>query len=119
MEVHGHTHSPRKKWTHYFWEFFMLFLAVFCGFLAEYQLDIKLKKTEKKFLQRHFTKHEKEFSSFNQWDSFSKVKIKSAENATRILRSDRSKWNDTLLYKNLTTLTTVFPLSLRTEPMSK
>ncbi len=35
MEVHSHTHSPRKKWTHYFWEFLMLFLAVFCGFLAE------------------------------------------------------------------------------------
>ena len=39
MEVHAHTHSPRKKWTHYFWEFLMLFLAVFCGFLAEYQLE--------------------------------------------------------------------------------
>jgi hypothetical protein len=35
MEVHTHTHSARKKWTHYFWEFLMLFLAVFCGFLAE------------------------------------------------------------------------------------
>jgi hypothetical protein len=35
MEVHAHTHSPRKKWTHYFWEFLMLFLAVFCGFIAE------------------------------------------------------------------------------------
>ena len=35
MEVHGHTHTERKKWTHYFWEFLMLFLAVFCGFLAE------------------------------------------------------------------------------------
>ncbi len=35
MEVHAHSHSPRKKWTHYFWEFLMLFLAVFCGFLAE------------------------------------------------------------------------------------
>jgi hypothetical protein len=35
MEVHNHTHTARKKWTHYFWEFFMLFLAVFCGFLAE------------------------------------------------------------------------------------
>ncbi len=30
MEVHAHTHSPRRKWTHYFWEFLMLFLAVFC-----------------------------------------------------------------------------------------
>ncbi len=42
MEVHAHTHTVdpdshrgRKKWTHYFWEFLMLFLAVFCGFLAE------------------------------------------------------------------------------------
>src|ERR1700752_1669296 len=42
MEVHanshlasGETHTARKKWTHYFWEFLMLFLAVFCGFLAE------------------------------------------------------------------------------------
>jgi hypothetical protein len=35
MEVHHHAHTSRKKWTHYFWEFIMLFLAVFCGFLAE------------------------------------------------------------------------------------
>jgi len=35
MEVHSHTHTERKKWTHYLWEFLMLFLAVFCGFMAE------------------------------------------------------------------------------------
>jgi len=35
MEVHQHSHTARKKWTHYLWEFVMLFLAVFCGFLAE------------------------------------------------------------------------------------
>jgi len=35
MEVHAHSHTARKKWTHYFWEFLMLFLAVFCGFMAE------------------------------------------------------------------------------------
>jgi hypothetical protein len=35
MEVHAHTHTERKKWAHYLWEFLMLFLAVFCGFLAE------------------------------------------------------------------------------------
>ena len=39
MEVHTHTHTARKKWTHYFWEFLMLFLAVFCGFLAENQRE--------------------------------------------------------------------------------
>ncbi|HEX5651817.1 MAG TPA: hypothetical protein VFX58_02010 [Chitinophagaceae bacterium] len=44
MEVHTHTHTARKKWTHYFWEFLMLFLAVFCGFLAEYQLEHKIER---------------------------------------------------------------------------
>ncbi|HSU29252.1 MAG TPA: hypothetical protein VLJ68_12785 [Chitinophagaceae bacterium] len=39
MEVHAHTHTARKKWTHYLWEFLMLFLAVLCGFLAENQRE--------------------------------------------------------------------------------
>ena len=39
MEVHAHSHTERKKWTHYLWEFLMLFLAVFCGFLAENQRE--------------------------------------------------------------------------------
>ena len=39
MEVHTHTHTERKKFTHYLWEFLMLFLAVFCGFLAENQRE--------------------------------------------------------------------------------
>lgn len=39
MEVHHHSHTARKKWSHYFWEFLMLFLAVFCGFLAENQRE--------------------------------------------------------------------------------
>ena len=35
MEIHSHSHTPRKKWTHYFWEFLMLFLAVTLGFFVE------------------------------------------------------------------------------------
>src|SRR6187402_359777 len=55
MEVHAHAHASdpdshrgRKKWTHYFWEFFMLFLAVFCGFLAEYKLEHTIEKSREK-----------------------------------------------------------------------
>src|SRR6185436_2334156 len=52
MEVHSHTHTARKKWTHYIWEFIMLFFAVFSGFLAEYQLEHKIEKERaEKFLQ--------------------------------------------------------------------
>src|SRR5438309_5974112 len=37
MEVHKHPHhvTHKKKWTEYLLEFFMLFLAVFLGFIAE------------------------------------------------------------------------------------
>src|SRR5574338_330570 len=35
MEVHHHPHPEGKRLKHYLFEFFMLFLAVFCGFLAE------------------------------------------------------------------------------------
>jgi hypothetical protein len=48
MEVHAHTHTPRKKWTHYLWEFLMLFLAVFCGFLAENQREHIVEKQRAK-----------------------------------------------------------------------
>jgi hypothetical protein len=48
MEVHHHAHTARKKWTHYFWEFLMLFLAVFCGFFAEYQLEHTIEKNKEK-----------------------------------------------------------------------
>ena len=48
MEVHAHSHTPRKKWTHYFWEFLMLFLAVSLGFYAENLREGILHKKEVK-----------------------------------------------------------------------
>src|SRR6187397_2522564 len=46
MEVHHHPHTSdpdmhrgRKKWTHYFWEFLMLFLAITLGFFVENQRE--------------------------------------------------------------------------------
>jgi len=39
MEVHHHSHTERKSWKHYFWEFFMLFLAVTLGFFVENQRE--------------------------------------------------------------------------------
>lgn len=50
MEVHTHAHTERKRLKHYLFEFFMLFLAVFCGFLAENQREHFVEK-----------RHEKEF----------------------------------------------------------
>ncbi|MBK9661472.1 MAG: hypothetical protein IPO68_16495 [Chitinophagaceae bacterium] len=52
MEVHHHAHTARKKWTHYFWEFLMLFLAVFCGFLAENQREHYVKLNGQRSMQK-------------------------------------------------------------------
>jgi hypothetical protein len=59
MEVHHHAHDPaaphhKKNWKSYFWEFLMLFLAVFCGFLAEYQLEHKIERDRAKELAKSF-----------------------------------------------------------------
>lgn len=49
MEVHHHTHVP-KNWKSLIGEFLMLFLAVFCGFLAEYQLEHMVESTREEQL---------------------------------------------------------------------
>ena len=55
MEVHHHAHHEGKKnWKSYIWEFLMLFLAVFCGFLAEYQLEHKIEKDRAAELAKSF-----------------------------------------------------------------
>ena len=59
MEVHHHPHTAdpgghrgRKKWAHYFFEFLMLFLAVFAGFLAEnWREHIVERKREKEYIR--------------------------------------------------------------------
>jgi hypothetical protein len=58
MEVHHHTHPAhgKKTWKNYFWEFLMLFLAVFCGFLAEWQLEHVIEHSrEKEFMESMVT----------------------------------------------------------------
>ena len=51
MEVHQLKEHKKKSWITYLFEFFMLFLAVFCGFLAEYQLEHIIERDrEKEFI---------------------------------------------------------------------
>ena len=55
MESHAHHihKSPGQGWKHYFFEFLMLFLAVFAGFLAENQREHFVEhQREKKFARR-------------------------------------------------------------------
>src|ERR1700704_3755326 len=50
MEVHKHPHhvTHRKKWGEYLLEFFMLFLAVFLGFVAENIRETSVERHQEK-----------------------------------------------------------------------
>ena len=81
MEVHAHTHTARKKWTHYFWEFIMLFLAVFCGFLAEYQLEHKIEKDRaKQYIISFYEDLKNDTTRLNQLIEYDDKKIAALNN---------------------------------------
>src|SRR5215510_665779 len=58
MEVHKHPHhiTHKKKWGEYLLEFFMLFLAVFLGFVAENIREISVEhEHEKQFAKELYS----------------------------------------------------------------
>ena len=56
MEVHHHAHTARNKWTHYFWEFLMLFFAVTLGFFVENQREHYIEDQRAKALAQNLYK---------------------------------------------------------------
>lgn len=42
MEVHAHTHTPRKKWSHYFWHIFILCICINVTAQSPIEYDIVL-----------------------------------------------------------------------------
>ena len=76
MEVHHHSHTERKKLTHYFWEFFMLFLAVTLGFFVENQREhYSEHKREVEYVRSMIEDLKEDTGSFNQL-----IQINSAAN---------------------------------------
>jgi hypothetical protein len=99
MEVHHHSHTSRKKWTHYFWEFLMLFLAVFCGFLAENEREHMIEhKRAKQFARSLLSDLKADTSALNTAMGFGNRKIEAAGNLITLIEQPRQKWNDTLIY---------------------
>lgn len=100
MEVHHHSHTARKKWTHYFWEFLMLFLAVFCGFLAEYQLEHKIEKDrEKVYMQNMLDDLKADTAIYSDYAARNAVVKKLVDTLTVLIkRPDRKKHISTLAY---------------------
>jgi hypothetical protein len=86
MEVHAHTHTERKKWTHYFWEFLMLFLAVFCGFLAENQREHMVEhQREKQFIKSLIVDIQNDAKLIDEQNAFNRERIKIADSLIEML----------------------------------
>jgi|SRR5688572_7196301 len=110
MEFHQHTHTPRKKWTHYFWEFFMLFLAVTLGFFMENQREHYVERKRTKVLAKSLYEDiKKDTAALHAAIKFSREKNDSMNAAIRMLHLPAAKWQDTLLYTNLNIASRVYP----------
>jgi len=94
MEVHAHTHTARKKWTHYFWEFLMLFLAVFCGFLAEYQLEHKIERDKENIYAKNLLDDLKSDTTiYNEFSKNNKEMFSSIDTLIQLIKSPDRKQN--------------------------
>ncbi|OSZ81456.1 hypothetical protein CAP36_09560 [Chitinophagaceae bacterium IBVUCB2] len=77
----------------------MLFLAVFCGFLAEYQLEHKIERDrEKKFIQTFIEDLKSDTAAIRQNIAFRQNKMKAMDSLTFLLNSQQIKGNENDLY---------------------
>ena len=101
MEVHAHAHTARKKWTHYFWEFLMLFLAVFCGFLAENQREHYIENQRaKKFAASIIEDLQGDTAEIHLNKKTIESFFQSSDRVLSELKKPRSFQNDTILQIN-------------------
>jgi len=100
MEVHAHSHTARKKWTHYFWEFLMLFLAVFCGFMAENQREHMVEhRREKEYMRSLIEDLQTDTANLNDNMLLGQVVKTRLENLVSFLNNESSKDSAVQLYK--------------------
>ena len=110
MDVHAHTHTERKKISHYLWEFLMLFLAVFCGFLAENKREHIVEHKRAKVLAQSMLEDLKtDTAALNEGIYFSHEKINASNTAIDILHSPAGDWDTLAFYKNLVQVLTRSP----------
>ena len=116
MEVHAHTHTARKKWTHYLWEFLMLFLAVFCGFLAENFREHQVEhQREKKYIVSLIKDVELDIASFQNSYSLRKVQLSYLDSLSILLEQGyKNQMNDFYFYARHIPRSTLFRYHDRT-----
>lgn len=102
MEVHAHTHTARKKWTHYFWEFFMLFLAVTLGFFVENQREHYVEHLrEKKYARQLVDGLKQDTAELNILIAFGETKRKSFDSLLHFLENAEAAGSAGGIYRHV------------------
>ena len=99
MEVHPHSHTERKRFTHYLWEFLMLFLAVFCGFLAENIREHGVEKHQEKIYMNNMLDDLKsDTASYKNYASNANLALSAIDSLIYLLKSPERKMNVNRIY---------------------
>jgi hypothetical protein len=98
MEVHHHSHNP-KKWSEYFTEFFMLFAAVTLGFFAENLREHYIEKErEEKFIEIVHEDLLNDIRNLKHISTKYDVRIKREDTLINLLAGDRFQETNDLYY---------------------
>jgi len=98
MEVHAHSHTERKKWTHYLWEFLMLFFAVTLSFVVENEREHFIESQRaKKFAASLISDLQSDTAEIKSNIQMIGGFYQSADMVISELRKSRSFRNDTIL----------------------
>jgi len=102
MEVHKHPHhvTHKKNWSEYLLEFFMIFLAVFLGFLAETEREhIVEKDREKQFMSSLVRDLELDTMELSKSHAFRMEKIKSIDSVIGFLGVQKGSQASSQIYR--------------------
>jgi len=100
MEVHAHSHTERKKFTHYLWEFLMLFLAVTLGFFVENQREHLIEnKREIVYINSFIEDLKLDTSQLNGLIELRKKRIKELDTLFQLLISGQYMQEGASVYK--------------------
>ena len=121
MEVHQHTHTSRKKWIHYFFEFLMLFLAVFLGFLAENKREhVVEKKRAKELVASLITDLQKDTALISWLQNFrEKVRQPRLDSFYTLLQTSHEKINQKTYYGLMLGLSQFYSFSQSTGTINQ
>ena len=113
METHGPhlQHNPGKRFRHYVYEFFMLFLAVSLGFFVENLREHYVEKNRAYELAASlFEDLKKDTIALHSAINFSERKINASGNMLIMLHHFSEGLNDTAFYENMVSIISSSPL---------